>query len=86
MENLSQENLAELLTLRSVKDPNGTIRYYNSVGFLHREYGPAVIYASGTMVWYKDGLKHRIDEPAVEYPEGSREWWIDGKFIRRYLS
>lgn len=80
--------LFELLTLDCRVDGLGSLRYYNALGQLHREYGPAVLYASGCRAWYQNDLLHSLDGPAVEYADGSREWYqnerrhrIDGPAI-----
>ena len=53
-------------------DRDGTVRYRNSDGQLHREDGPAVEYADGTREWWLNDERHREDGPAVEYPNGTR--------------
>ena len=50
----------------------------NVAGEAHREDGPAVEFASGTKIWYRNGLPHRDDGPAAEYADGTREWLING--------
>jgi hypothetical protein len=60
-------------------DQNGTRRYYNSAGRLHRTDGPAVEHANGTKEWCQNGLRHRLDGPAIEYANGYQEWWLNGK-------
>ena len=69
--------LFELLTLDCKVDAKGTAHYYNALGQLHREYGPAVKYVDGTLVWFQHGLLHRLDGPAVEWPDGTHRWYID---------
>ena len=59
-------------------DPDGTRRYYNSDGLLHRELGPAVEYANGTKFWYQNGLRHRTDGPASEWCDGVKHWYLYG--------
>ena len=54
-------------------------KYYNEKDLLHREDGPAVEYANGDKVWYKNGLRHRKDGPAVEYNNKDKEWYLNGK-------
>jgi hypothetical protein len=40
---------------------------------------PAIIYNTGTKIWYKNGLRHRDnDKPAVEYYDGRRAYWKNG--------
>ena len=56
-------------------DQHGTRKYYNSAGQLHREDGPAVIYACGTMWWMKNGRLHRDDGPAVVLSSGRTLWY-----------
>jgi hypothetical protein len=76
-EALSKEEAAlfELLTLECKVDARGTVRHFNAQGQLHREYGPAIVYADGTRTWYQNGMWHRLDGPAVEFPNGRREWY-----------
>ncbi len=49
---------------------------------LHREDGPAAVYANGTQEWWANGRLHRLDGPAVIYTNGTHEWWINGEFIK----
>jgi len=60
-------------------DDNGTKRYYNKRGELHRAGGPAVILSDGTKLWYKNGLKYRLDGPAIEWVDGTKQWYVNGK-------
>ena len=73
--------LAELfdaLKYRVVIANDGTRRYYNDAGRLHRTDGPAIVYPYGGQEWYRNGLRHRTDDPAIEWGCGACEWWIDG--------
>ena len=45
----------------------------------HRENGPAVEYASGTVEWWLNGLLHREDGPAIEYANGYKDWYLYGE-------
>jgi len=47
-------------------------------GKLHRESGPARIWASGTQVWYLNGKLHRTDGPAYIRADGTQEWYLNG--------
>ena len=47
-------------------DKDGTKRYYNSKGELHRIVGPAIEWSNGTKYWYQNGKLHRIDEPVIK--------------------
>ena len=64
---------------RRVVDVDGTIRYFNEHGQLHREDGPAIDHADGTREWYVDGKIHRTDGPAIERASGTRSWWVNGR-------
>ena len=56
----------------------GTRRYYNAAGQLHRENDPAVVFVSGTVMWFQNGLRHREDGPAIIYPDGDSLWYLCG--------
>ena len=75
---MTDEALAELLTLTRTVDERGTITYRDSAGRVHRTHGPAVIHADGTQIWFRDGLLHRSDGPAVVRISGECYWWLDG--------
>ncbi|NVM37763.1 MAG: hypothetical protein HWN81_19385 [Candidatus Lokiarchaeota archaeon] len=48
---------------------------------LHKENGPAVIFADGTQEWWIDGKRHREDGPAFIFPNGQKKYFIEGKNI-----
>lgn len=56
-------------------DEDGTVRWRNDLGRLHRLDGHAVEYLSGTKCWYQNGYYHRLDGPAIENSDGTKEWW-----------
>ena len=60
-------------------DSDGTKRWYNDQGQLHRIDGHAVEWASGTKQWWVNDKLHRVDGPAVECTDGSKQWWVDDK-------
>jgi hypothetical protein len=60
------------------KDQDGNNWWCNDVGQYHRLDGPAIIFKSGTQVWYKHGKRHRLDGPAVEYSNGNKFWYFEG--------
>lgn len=73
--------LAELynaLKYRIEVDEYGDRRYFNALGHLHREDGPAVILSTGSEFWYYNGQRHRENGPAIEWHCGSKEWWHHG--------
>ena len=76
--NLSDDALAELLTLTVEVNDYGTTYYRNHLGHCHRIHGPAVITSCGTRYWYLDGKRHRVHGPAMEHPEGLKRWYLDG--------
>ena len=76
---MAELELFELLALECRVDLDGTLRYYNAQGQIHREYGPAVEGLDGYRAWYQNGKRHRADGPAVEYNDGSREWRQHGR-------
>ena len=78
-EALTEDALFELLSLECRVDSNGTVRYYNALGQLHRRFGPAVEYSDGNRVWYQNGQMHREHGPAVEYSDGDRIWYQNGQ-------
>jgi len=65
-------------------DPGG-IEWRNAGGRLHREGDcPAVIWANGTRLWWRNGDLHRDGgQPAVIYFHGGEEFWEDGQRVRR---
>ena len=76
------EEVFERLRYRIEVNDYGTRFYYNCEGQLHREDGPAVIYANGTCFWYVNGLLHRLNAPAGIYASGTEEWWQHGQLHR----
>ena len=61
-----------------IVDNDGTTRWYNQAGELHRENGPALEFENGSKSWWKHGKRHREDGPAVEWADGDKEWWLNG--------
>ena len=55
--------------------PNGTRRWYNESGQLHRSDGPAIEYANGDKYWYQNSQLHRTDGPAVECVNSDNLWY-----------
>ena len=47
---MTEASLFELLSLECHVDSNGTVRYYNALGQLHRRFGPAVEYSDSSDV------------------------------------
>ena len=61
---------------------DGSVRYYNAQGQLHRTHGPAMIHPDGAERWYQQGLLHRIDGPAVIRADGTKAWYQNDKLHR----
>jgi len=59
-------------------EDNGTIRWQNKKGKLHREDGPALEYANGSKFWHVNGKLHRLDKPAIECVNGDKYWYQKG--------
>jgi hypothetical protein len=55
---------------------DGSKRWYDSDGELHRDDGPAIESANGSKWWYQHGYIHRDDGPAVEYTSGTKLWCL----------
>ena len=76
---MSEQAVFESLKYRIEVNEYGIHKYYNSANKLHRDNGPAVIWADGTKFWYQNGLRHRTDGPAIEWANGTKEWFQNGQ-------
>ena len=47
----------------------------------HRLDGPAVVFADGSEMWFKDGLIHRVDGPAMIDIDGAIMYYLYGKYL-----
>ena len=75
---MTDDALAEILTLTREVDEYEGIRWRNSDGQLHRVHGPAIIHTNGTRYWMQNGMRHRADGPAVIWYDGTVNWyWND---------
>ena len=79
---MSEQEVFDALTYRIEVDEDGTRRYHNTAGQLHRDGGPAVKWANGIKEWWLNGQLHRTDGPAAEYANGSKFWYINGQLHR----
>jgi len=52
----------------------------------HNESGPALIYKTGTKMWFKHGIQHREDGPAYERTDGYKAWYLNGKWLKTIKS
>ena len=64
-----------------ITDKDGTKCHYLN-DQLHREDGPAKIWADGDQEWWVNGQRHREDGPAIVRANGSQEWWVNGDLHR----
>ena len=78
---MPEQEVFDALKYRIEVDKFGTRRYYNSVEQLHRDGGPAVVWANSDNFWYQNGQLHRTDGPAVEWGDGTKEWWLNGRMM-----
>jgi hypothetical protein len=67
--------------MESIKevDEDGTIRYRNEKGELHREDGPAFEKPNGHKGWLINGRYHREDGPAVVWSNIEGWHYLNGK-------
>ena len=75
---MSEQAVFDALKYRIEVDEDGSRRYYNTNGELHRTDGHAVEWSNGVKFWYQNGQRHRTDGPAIEYPTGHKRWFING--------
>jgi hypothetical protein len=77
---MSENNMSNLLELTVLSD--GT-KEYRLNGLVHRDDGPAVVWADGTIEeWFFHGHRHREDGPAITRKDGYESWWKNGKIHR----
>lgn len=62
-------------------DEDGNEFWLDAQGEFHSDVGPAVIYSSGAILWYRHGKYHRVDGPAMVLP-GAEYWYQNGKLHR----
>ena len=79
---LTEQAVFDALRYQIRVDHQGTRKYYNKAGQLHRTNGPAVEYSNGDRVWYQNGFLHRIDGPAIEWGNGIKIWYQNGLLHR----
>jgi hypothetical protein len=68
-----------MITYTVTVESNGTKRWYNEKGRLHRLDGPALEYSCGERRWYQNGKLHRLDGPALEWADGFKVWYKNGE-------
>ena len=55
----------------------------NENGQIHREDGPAVEYANGSVSWYNQGDNHRDDGPAIVHSYGRHLYYFNHIFYSK---
>ena len=84
---MSEQDVFDALKYRVEVAKDGTRRYYNNAGELHRDEGPAVEWADGTKEWYINGEELTEAEflaatqPAVEMTVADIEKLV-GKHVK----
>ena len=78
---MPEQEVFEALKYRIEDDEDGTRRYYNTAGQLHRTDGPAIEWADGTKWWYQNGLLHRTDGPAIISKTRLPSFWLNGEYM-----
>ena len=78
---MSEQEVFDALKYHIEVDEDGSRRYYNTNGELHRTDGPAVEWSNGVKFWYHNDRLHRTGGPAVEWANGHKEWWINGVIL-----
>ena len=76
---MSEQDVFDALKYRVEVAKDGTRRYYNKAGELHRDEGPAVEWPDGSKGWFQNGQYHRTDGPAIERANGTKEWVQNGQ-------
>ena len=76
---MSEQAVFDTLRYRIEVDKDGTCRYFNTAGQLHRENGHAIEWADGSRFWWQNGQYHRTDGPAIEWASGVKSWWLNGQ-------
>ena len=73
-----------MATTRHETDADGTQRWYDADGELHRDDDrPALVWANGYQSWWQHGLRHRDgDRPAIVYANGDQSWYQHDKLHR----
>ena len=76
---MSEQEVFDALKYRVEVAKDGTRRYYNNAGELHRDEGPAVEWPDGSKGWVQNGQYHRTDGPAIERANGTKDWAQNGQ-------
>ena len=79
----TEADVYDALKYHVVEDENGTRRYYNGAGQLHREDGPAQVGSDGTKLWCINGKYHRVSGPAIEWHNGMKYWFLHGTCLTK---
>jgi hypothetical protein len=64
------------------KNTEGDQFWYDEDHLVHRDGYPAIIWATGDLVYYQHGKLHRVDGPASIYTCGHRAYYQDNRLHR----
>ena len=64
-------------------DFDGSRKWRNLEGYLHRDDGPAIEKYDGGKCWYVNNELHRVDGPAVELINEEKYWYIEGMLYNK---
>lgn len=79
---MDQEDiLFELLQLKCSITGYGAKVYRNSVGEIHRVFGPAIEHHSGSIRWMQNNMYHRTDGPAIIDDHVPVGWYINNELL-----
>ena len=80
---MTKEEYIEKYALGFVVEENPILEFHrNEAGEIHREDGPAIVYAKGNTEWYLNGKLHRDGGPAQDWSNlepGAGVWYQHGK-------
>ena len=79
---MTEAAVFELLSLECRVGSDGSVRYHNTLGQVHRVYGPAFEHPDGSREWWQTGQRHRLDGPAIECSGGYQAWYQNGQLHR----
>ena len=61
---------------------SGIVRWLDDERYVHREDGPAEVYAHGTQYWSRHGRFHFAYGPASVWHDGEQWWYEDSNLLR----
>ena len=79
---MNYEEALKLVPVKNgwTKEEDKVVHYVD--GKIHREDGPALIYADGKQYYYQNNQLHRTDGPAIIWADGTKFYCQNGEFHR----